>query len=170
MLDNIFKAQNKSHAILLVETKASNAHEFINNYMKSILPSASASKIDKHNYRDIITIDGYDRPIKKEEINNIIHTFSNSSLEIAGIKFYIVYGIENATHAAINSLLKFLEEPTVNTYAVLTTRALQKVLETIKSRCQVYRLNSNVNEFSSRLDKLEIEPELRTIINKIYYS
>jgi hypothetical protein len=27
-----------------------------------------------------------------------------------------------------------------------------------------------VNEFSSRLDKLEIEPELRTIINKIYYS
>jgi DNA polymerase-3 subunit delta' len=170
MLDNIFKAKHKPHAILLVETKASNAHEFINNYMKSILPPASASKIDNHNYHDLITINGYDGAIKKEEINNIIRTFSNSALESEGIKFYVIHGIENATHSAINSLLKFLEEPAVNTYAILTTRALQKVLETIRSRCQVYRLNSNIDEFSTRLDKTEVAPELKMIINKIYYS
>jgi DNA polymerase-3 subunit delta' len=170
MLDNIFKVKNKPHAILLVETKASNVNDFIANYMKSILPTNANAKIDNHNYRDIITIDGYSETIKKEQITNIVHTFSSSSLEKEGVKFYVIYGVENASQQAINSLLKFLEEPAINTYAILTTRALQKVLDTVKSRCQIYRLVTDQKDFTQHLDKLEITPELRDIISKIYYS
>jgi DNA polymerase-3 subunit delta' len=170
MLNNIFKVKNKPHAILLVETKASNVSDFIDNYMKSILPTDAGAKINHHNYHDIITINGYSETIKKEQIANIVRTFSSSALEKEGIKFYIIYGVENATQPAINSLLKFLEEPTIDTYAILTTRALQRVLGTIKSRCQVYRLTTDPVDFAQHLNKLEISPNLRDIIGKIYYS
>ena len=45
------------------------------------------------------------------------------------------------TVEAINSVLKFLEEPTPNTYAILTTRNEAKVLPTILSRCQTIRMH-----------------------------
>ena len=41
---------------------------------------------------------------------------------------------------AVNSLLKFLEEPTPGTYAILTSQNEAKVLPTIISRCESMRL------------------------------
>ena len=37
---------------------------------------------------------------------------------------------------AMNSLLKFLEEPVEEVYAILTTKNINKVLPTIQSRCR----------------------------------
>ena len=43
---------------------------------------------------------------------------------------------------ASNSLLKFLEEPEKNIYAFLISSNVMKVLETIKSRCQLIMLDN----------------------------
>jgi DNA polymerase-3 subunit delta' len=170
MVNNFLKSKHKPHALLIVDAKASNLNEFIDDYMKSILPSESAHKIDSHIYHDIIMIDGYSEIIKKEQITNIVNVFSHASLEKDAAKFYLIYGIENATTSAINTLLKFLEEPPINTYAILTTRSLQRVLDTIKSRCQVYRLQSNFHSFDKLFAKVDITDELKKIIHKLYYS
>lgn len=49
---------------------------------------------------------------------------------------YIIHLVENMTTEAVNSLLKFLEEPGPNVYAFLTTENELKVLPTIISRTQ----------------------------------
>jgi len=62
------------------------------------------------------------------------------SLEIGGKKVYIIHLIEKATLGAVNSLLKFLEEPIDDVVAIITTQNISKVLSTIISRCQLIRL------------------------------
>jgi hypothetical protein len=62
------------------------------------------------------------------------------SLEVNGKKIYIIHLIEKATIGAMNSLLKFLEEPVDDVVAIITTQNISKVLATIISRCQLIRL------------------------------
>ena len=53
---------------------------------------------------------------------------------------YIIHLVENMGVEAINSILKFLEEPGSEIYAFLTTNNENNVLPTIISRCQLLRL------------------------------
>ena len=48
--------------------------------------------------------------------------------------------MENMTIEAVNSILKFLEEPRPNVYAFLTTNNENAILPTIISRCQTMHL------------------------------
>lgn len=71
--------------------------------------------------------------IKKEQIENLIKEFTYIGLE-EGIRVFIIHDIELATVSASNSLLKFLEEMPDNSYGILLTDNVNKVLQTIKSR------------------------------------
>lgn len=97
-------------------------------------------RIDSENYTDLIIADGTNQTIKKGQIEEIQERFSMSALESKGIKIYIINKIENATTEAVNSLLKFLEEPTSDIYAIITTSNINNVLPTIISRCMNIRL------------------------------
>lgn len=97
-------------------------------------------RIENENYTDLIVVDGSEYSIKKHQIEDIQERFSMSALESNGIKIYIINKIENATTEAINSLLKFLEEPTSDIYAIITTANINNVLSTIISRCMNIRL------------------------------
>lgn len=56
---------------------------------------------------------------------------------------------------ASNSLLKFLEEPESNIYAFLITTNINKILPTIKSRCQVLSIqNIKVLDIKSYSDEV----------------
>jgi DNA polymerase-3 subunit delta' len=115
-------------------------------------------------------VNGYASNIKKEDILNIINRFSKTGVEERGIKIYIIYGIEYATSQAVNSLLKFLEEPPKNTYAILTTRSINLVLPTIKSRCQTYILKSNIKSTNEKLNQFKLTIEQKQIISRVYHS
>ncbi len=93
-------------------------------------------RMDDGNYADFILLDGSQKTIKKEEIQMIESAFEKTALEDKGIMIYIIHLVENMTLEAINSLLKFLEEPEENIYAILTTENELKVLPTILSRAQ----------------------------------
>lgn len=97
----------------------------------------TCKRVDNGTYVDLIVIDGSKDSIKKEDISFIINQFSNTANEKKGIKVYILNLVENMTLEATNSLLKFLEEPPSNTYAILTTLNKFYILPTIISRCEV---------------------------------
>ena len=97
-------------------------------------------RVDDENYPDFIVLDGSVKTIKKEEVGNIEEQFEKTAFESKGIMIYIIHLVENMGVEAINSILKFLEEPGSEIYAFLTTNNENNVLPTIISRCQLLRL------------------------------
>lgn len=140
-----------SHAYLLVGEEGTPLQESAFFLAKSILcdsPSPLAdetcltcTRIDNGNYSDLFFLNGENGPIKKDDVAEIIVDFHRSAIERKGIMIYIVHLVENMTIEAVNSLLKFLEEPGEDTYAILTTKNVSKVLPTIVSRVESIRLN-----------------------------
>ncbi len=108
-------------------------------------------RIDEGNYADIIVIDGFKQSIKKDDIRIIEERFETSAVERQGKMIYIINHVENMNVEAINSLLKFLEEPQENIFAFLTCENESRVLPTIISRSQVLHFRS--------IDKLKIKEQ-----------
>lgn len=122
-------------------------------------------------YADLIYVDGKSKSIKKGDILNIQERFSKTQLETLGKKVYILDGIENATSEALNSLLKFLEEPESDTIAILISEHSDRILETIVSRCQsipFYKNNTEELEIElhSEMDSCEAHILSHTCVNK----
>lgn len=61
-------------------------------------------------------------------------------------KIYIIDEVHMLTNEASNALLKTLEEPPAHAYFVLCTTNPEKVIETIKSRCQQFQFPRAANE------------------------
>ena len=94
----------------------------------------------RQEYPDFVFFNGEEESIKKDEIKEAVNLFQMTPLERKGIMVYVIHLVENMTPDAVNSLLKFLEEPTDGTYAILTTQNEDKVLPTILSRCEKLRM------------------------------
>lgn len=93
-------------------------------------------RVMKNEYADMIYLDGTSVSIKKDDIIKLQDEFSKTGLEAKGKKIYIIDHAENATVDALNSLLKFLEEPTNDMIAIFIVESIDRVLPTIVSRCQ----------------------------------
>ena len=95
-------------------------------------------RVKEGTYVDLIVINGKDRTIKKEEILDLQHKFIQTGLEMYSKKIYIIEHADRATPEALNSLLKYLEEPSgEDTTAILISENADRLLPTIISRCQV---------------------------------
>lgn len=55
-------------------------------------------------------------------------------------KIFVINGIDSATEEAQNKLLKVLEEPPKNVYFLLSAKSEERVLPTIKSRCDKIKI------------------------------
>lgn len=93
-------------------------------------------RINDGSYVDFYLFDGEEGSIKKEKILDLETAFSVTSVEKAGKLIYVIHKVEKMTPEALNSLLKFLEEPNPDVYAFLTTENVARVLPTIISRSQ----------------------------------
>ncbi len=85
----------------------------------------------------------------------VIHTPSRGRAKI-----FIVREADRITPQAQNALLKTLEEPPGTTFIILLVRALDRMLPTTQSRCQIVRFGSLPTEFV-RTRLAELRPELR---------
>ena len=149
---NSLKRKTLSHAYLLVGNPGTPLLETATYLAKTILcddPSPLACcncitclRIESDNYPDVITLDGSKATIKKEDVLNIESRFEKTAFETKGIMIYIIHLVENMTIEAVNSMLKFIEEPEGEVYAFLTTNNINNVLPTIVSRCQTLNLKS----------------------------
>ena len=113
-------------------------------------------KIISKKYDDLlslIVIDGNKETIGKEDVLKIEDRFTKTSIEKNLNFVYIINCVENMTKEAINALLKYLEEPNQNVYAILTTKNVNQVLPTIVSRCQNLKIiPENKNEILSNFN------------------
>ena len=147
---NALKNNTVTHSYLIIGEAGTPLLETATFLAKSLLcdhpnPMAdetciTCERVDQGAYPDFLLLDGKEKSIKKEDVVSLVADFQRTPLEQKGIMIYVVNLVENMTVEAINSLLKFLEEPSPNTYAFLTTRNESRILPTILSRCQTLRL------------------------------
>jgi DNA polymerase-3 subunit delta' len=83
--------------------------------------------------------------IKIADIRSLLDQMSLMPF-MAQKKIFIVRNVEQLTHEAANALLKTLEEPSLNSLLLLTSSALDKTLDTIKSRCQIMYMTAPSSE------------------------
>jgi DNA polymerase-3 subunit delta' len=76
-----------------------------------------------------------DKQIGVDQIRDAIKKLV-SSAHMSGAKVLIIYHAHTMTESSANALLKTLEEPTANTFLLLTTDKPERLLPTIKSRCE----------------------------------
>ncbi len=172
ILENALVNNQLAHAYLFTGEKGTPKLECAYLLVQSLLCEQSGfacetcekcEHVTSGGYADLIYVDGVSKSIKKGEILSIQERFSKTKLERDGKKVYILDGVENATTEALNSLLKFLEEPESDTIAILISEHSDRILETIVSRCQnIPFYKSNTVELEKQLlaDKDVVEAHI----------
>lgn len=138
-----YQSNRLSHAFLVCNTY----YEEIKDDLEYVLSNYffDVNK-DLNDNPDLYIIKPTNDKILKDEIIKLQESFMTYSLTNKN-KVYIIEEVEKMNQHASNSLLKFLEEPAQNIYAILITSNLNKVLPTIKSRCQILMID-NKNDFN----------------------
>ena len=81
-----------------------------------------------------------------DDVRNIIDEVSKKPYE-GDRKVLILYKCDKMTTQAQNALLKTIEEPPTGVYLILLSDSLETILDTIQSRCQVYKLTPLSKEY-----------------------
>jgi DNA polymerase-3 subunit delta' len=101
--------------------------------------SCSMAAHESHPDLFIVRPKGLLRAIKTDDMLGLIQSMQTTSL--SGIaKIGVIFQAETLRKESANRFLKTLEEPTGNTYFILVTTRPERLLPTIKSRCQIIRL------------------------------
>ena len=145
-----FSHKKVSHAYLLTGESGAPLKETAYFIAKSLLcdhptpladeTCSTCERVEHNLYTDLLFLDGSQSSIKKDDVASIVNDFSKTPNEVKGVMVYIIHQVENMTQEAVNALLKFLEEPTDNCYAILTSQNPSRILPTIISRCETMHL------------------------------
>ncbi|WP_339022778.1 hypothetical protein [Spiroplasma endosymbiont of Crioceris asparagi] len=141
-LENIRKSKqdgNLHHAFFVCASSQEHLNVFAKNLINEILSY-------KNSDLNIIEITNQGNNISKESIQKMIKKFSNTTIEEDAKKIYVIKNVEDLSLSAANSLLKFLEEPAKNTYAILLSKNGGNVLDTLVSRCMNINLTNAASE------------------------
>lgn len=176
ILERSFKSGTHTHAYLIVGDHTDDAVTFLSQSLicqEDVLACEECDdckRIATKNYPDLISYDGNEKSIKKSDIDHLQKEFVKSSVENKG-KIYVLKNVEKSSVNAMNSLLKFLEEPLDDVYAILTTRNISKVLPTIQSRCQVINLlPESKNAVKIALQEKGLSEEDASILSQMFSS
>ena len=145
LLINAYNSKRIANAYLIDDNGTKQGFDLACSFCSLLI----GSKIEVSANALIIEPDGAN--IKKEQIDEIKEKFSTKAI-VGSNKVYIIRNAEKLNAAASSALLKFLEEPEPKIIAILVTDNINKVLETIKSRCVLVPL---VHKNSENFDKLE---------------
>lgn len=164
-----------SHAYLLNVNSLEMAFPYSKEFAKAIILQGMEEKsfeyedisykIDHDEFDDLYIVNPDTIGINNEEINKLLTYMETKSLRENGRRVYIIYGFERLSTVISNKILKFLEEPQENIYAILLTENFEKILSTIVSRCQV--MNFTFPSKEDNLDRInKLKEFLVELINK----
>lgn len=162
LCDN-FHEKKLAHAFLLETNDFDSCYKDVINLVKVFNEGFSSNinkMIDSDSLPSLITINPVGMNIKKEQILEMMKKFSL----IPVYSYYNIYIINNAeklNDSSANCLLKFIEEPNENTFGFFITDNSERVINTIKSRCQLIKVDYNIQ------DK-ETNEEFMELINSIF--
>lgn len=110
---------------------------------KSILAQILAKLILKgetnREYVDIINYKLNKASFGVEDVRNLINEVNKKPFE-SNKKVIIIHKGNKLTIQAQNALLKTIEEPPIGVYIIILCENLELILDTIKSRCEIYKL------------------------------
>ncbi len=165
-----FIDNNKLSHAYLIETKDS-------NMMEPLVETFARLLYDSSKYHDngltsiqnmtssgnFISVKPEGAMIKKNQILDIQEKYKTKSFDNHK-RIYVIYEADKLNKQSANSLLKFLEEPEENIIAILVVNNRYRVLETIRSRCQVLSLKNS--DFVPDFENKELIFELITLLEK----
>ena len=138
------------HAILLSGPAGIGKYQFAAQFAESLLCNEPTDKgfacgqcrscllLNADSHPDIVKIQPEEtgKAIKVDQIRRLSGFTELSAHVNDGYKVVLLEPAENMNRSAANSLLKTLEEPTPRTILLLVTSNPQRLLPTIRSRCQ----------------------------------
>lgn len=170
-ISNSIKNNKITHAYLIETNDYQESDELIIEFIKELFKNSMSkeeyakidSLIDNNTLSDFLVIEPDGSWIKKDQILNVKEKFSTTSVENRP-RIYLIKEADKLNKYAANSLLKFLEEPDGNIIAILVSNNRYRVLETLRSRCQLY---SFVNKDSKvKIENMELLYNIIEIIEK----
>lgn len=117
--------------------------------------SAEYKKIESGVDLDVKLFPKDDERIKVADSNEIVIDAYEKPVNLQN-KIYILQNFDDATEEAQNKLLKVLEEPPKNVYFLLSAKSEERVLPTIKSRCEKIKINPLLDEEIKSICKDEL--------------
>jgi len=162
---NSYQTQKLHHAILLHGKKGIGKASFAAELTKEILGKSAI-------YPDLLLIE---KEAEKKEITvdkiRKIADFSNQTSAISANKFILIDSACELNKAASNALLKILEEPRPNNFLILISHNLNRVLPTIRSRCQIAKIpDLSLRDFTEilRQNNLQFPPKDLQFLSEIF--
>ncbi len=160
-----YQTQKLHHAILLHGKKGIGKASFAAELAKEILGKSAL-------YPDLLLIE---KEVEKKEITvdkiRKIADFSNQTSAISADKFILIDSACELNKSASNALLKILEEPRPNNFLILISHNLNRVLPTIRSRCQIVKIpDLSLRDFSEILhqNNLQFPPKDLQFLSEIF--
>lgn len=105
----------------------------------------SCALFNANNHPDFLTNDQEQNSIGVDEVRQVSEFLTKTS-QLSGNQVVLLHQVEKMTENASNALLKTLEEPTANSYLLLSCQNKSKLLPTILSRCQFLQLPNKTKE------------------------
>ncbi|MGI6680152.1 MAG: DNA polymerase III subunit gamma/tau [Bdellovibrionota bacterium] len=118
------------------------------------LECANCKEIAAGNSLAVIEMDGASNN-SVDDVRGLVESFKLPPPPNSKYKVYIIDEVHMLSISAFNALLKSLEEPPSNTVFILATTELQKIPETVVSRCQRHDFRSlSFDEIRDRLKEI----------------
>ncbi|MEQ6378672.1 DNA polymerase III subunit delta' [Bacillaceae bacterium S4-13-58] len=178
MLQNSLKKGRISHAYLFQGAKGTGKKAISFHFAKRIFclhpnglepcqQCSNCRRISSGNHPDVHWIEPDGMSIKKDQILHLQKEFTYTGME-SNQKIYIIQGAEKMTVNASNRLLKFLEEPSKETVAILLTENGHALLDTIRSRCQIISfLPLSTIQLEQQLVKDDVNPRYARVLTAL---
>lgn len=167
-----------SHAYLFCVNSLEYFFPYIKEFAKEIIlkdenddnKELISYQIDENEFDDLYIVNPSTIGISTSEIEHLFDYMKTKSLRQNGKRVYIIYGFERLTREVSNKILKFLEEPSENVYALLMTENIDAILPTIISRCQMINLSSLEDINSSNIVEIkEVKKFLTNLVKKKFH-
>ena len=127
----------------------------------------TCERIEYNSHMNVVLIEPLGDVIRKEQVENLMHDFSMTSLE-KGPQIYIIKDADKMNTSAANALLKFLEEPAKDHYAILLTNNHKRLLDTIVSRTQYIHFKPVPKNFIvEQLTNMGVDKDAAYVISHI---
>lgn len=165
-IEKEFNENVNSHVFLFETNAIDKALTDVKKIIKSVLKANSTveNQIDEENYLELCIIKTDGKEIKKDQILLLQDRIKIKPV-LSKYMFYIILNAEKLNETAANKLLKTIEEPNENIIGFLISSNNDLILPTIKSRCQIERLEY-LNIISDDINP-EVEKTTRDIIEII---
>ena len=152
-LGEAIRKDRLSHAYIIEGDNLSQKEEYAIDIAKAVLCKAEPGigcdqciicrKIEHGNYQDLYIVESDNRSVKDKDVLQLQQDLMNVPTGEGERNIAIVPDADTMTVRAQNRFLKTLEEPQVGTIIMLLAENSEKLLPTIKSRCQTIRLFGN---------------------------